>query len=493
VFDVAMRKRVRTVEALGLLALVVASVFSVGFHHFDEHFQILEFAGLKLGLTSEESLPWEYHHRMRSSLQPALAVAACRGAEILGVRSPFAAAFFLRLVSALLAFVCMRLLYAVYCGTFRGAEERWFLALSFLSWPAVFVGVRYSGENWAGLFFTLAFAACFLTKRSGAPAGFLVGTLLGLSFVFRFQAALLAAGLLAWLVLVKKAPRRHMAGLAVGMAAAVAAGILVDRWFYGEWTLAAWNYFDQNILQGKAASFGESPWWWYIRAFALKGIPPLSLLFLLAVPVAAFSRPRSPVLWSVLPFLAVHFAIGHKELRFLFPMVYFLPVLLVTAFEGMRTGRFSDVARLRTFRAFMACALAVNCACLAVAAVGPADGRVSLYRKIYDGYPGATLLYCHGEDPYRRVGLDVRFYRRGNLEVRTVRSPGEIRLQPDRAHLWVSSDRDALRDHGTGGNLVYASHPAWLLRLNVNNWVGRSKIWYLYELDAAPGTRQGAP
>ena len=40
--------------ALGLLLILVAAVRSVGFHNADEHFQILEFVGAKLGRT-----PWD--------------------------------------------------------------------------------------------------------------------------------------------------------------------------------------------------------------------------------------------------------------------------------------------------------------------------------------------------------------------------------------------------------------------------------------------------
>ena len=45
--------------ALGLLLILVAALRSEGFHHPDEHFQVLEFAGAKLGRTPWSALPWE--------------------------------------------------------------------------------------------------------------------------------------------------------------------------------------------------------------------------------------------------------------------------------------------------------------------------------------------------------------------------------------------------------------------------------------------------
>ena len=59
---------------VAVLLFLTAAFFSYGYHHFDEHFQILEFAGLKLGLTSPEVLPWEYQRQMRPTLHPWLTV-----------------------------------------------------------------------------------------------------------------------------------------------------------------------------------------------------------------------------------------------------------------------------------------------------------------------------------------------------------------------------------------------------------------------------------
>jgi len=53
----------------------ITAYFSVGYYYFDEHYQILEFANIKLGLTETESLPWEYAAKIRPSIQPLIYVA----------------------------------------------------------------------------------------------------------------------------------------------------------------------------------------------------------------------------------------------------------------------------------------------------------------------------------------------------------------------------------------------------------------------------------
>ena len=56
------------------LFLILSSIFSVGFYHPDEHYQILEFANYKLGNINSSQLPWEFHEKIRPTLQPLLAL-----------------------------------------------------------------------------------------------------------------------------------------------------------------------------------------------------------------------------------------------------------------------------------------------------------------------------------------------------------------------------------------------------------------------------------
>ncbi len=65
----------RAIYLTGAAVLLITALFSVGYHQFDEHFQILEFASEKLGLIEAEHLPWEYHyhfHSRHTAFQPRL-------------------------------------------------------------------------------------------------------------------------------------------------------------------------------------------------------------------------------------------------------------------------------------------------------------------------------------------------------------------------------------------------------------------------------------
>ena len=82
----------------------ITSWFSLGYNQSDEHFQILEFAGLKLDINTELDLAWEYEARMRPTLQPAMVVVVHRTLGLIGVDNPFIISFLLRLLTAAFSF-----------------------------------------------------------------------------------------------------------------------------------------------------------------------------------------------------------------------------------------------------------------------------------------------------------------------------------------------------------------------------------------------------
>jgi phosphatidylinositol glycan class B len=151
-------RRTKLVYAASILIFIITAIFSTGYHHYDEHFQILEFAGLKLNLIAAQNLPWEYLYQIRPAVQPAMVVVLYRFFHLLGIESPFLIAFLFRLLSAALAFLSMHMIYKMYKDTIANETlQKWFLVLSFFLWFAMYSGVRFSSENWSGSIFIIAF------------------------------------------------------------------------------------------------------------------------------------------------------------------------------------------------------------------------------------------------------------------------------------------------------------------------------------------------
>ena len=86
------RITLRQIVWAGCLVTLLYALFSRGVYHFDEHYQILEYAHMKLfGTPVEEHLAWEYPLQMRSGVQPFMAWCVGRVLVAMGCWSPWLA------------------------------------------------------------------------------------------------------------------------------------------------------------------------------------------------------------------------------------------------------------------------------------------------------------------------------------------------------------------------------------------------------------------
>lgn len=473
---------------LGALALLCAAVFSDGAHHADEHYQILEFAGWKLGITPEADLPWEFRMRMRPALQPALVVAAHRALAAFGEPDPFVVAMLLRMFTAALTFIAALLLLR---GQLRDnhllGESGWlrlYLFLAFFLWFGVYCGVRFSSEGFSAALFGMGYAGVAHRRDGAAPWALLAaGGLLGLSVVARLQMVLMVAGLFAWCLFVVRLRWPAMVAIMAGGFIAIGCGVLIDRWFYGEWVLTAWNYIDLNVLQGRASTFGTHPWWHYFAALFERTVPPFSLLFL-APPLLLFAlRRRDPLTWTVLPFLVGHMLIGHKEYRFMFPVLPLLPALVVGGLAAMDErgwlGWFGERARGFSRKVF----LIVHIPLLLVVLFKPAQDDIGFYRELYRiARPGDMLLHDE-DDPYRQ-GMPVWYIRPRGMGIAPIKSLTEWPAS-GRA-LYVARVAEPNMPDPPRATLLCSSMPDWLLSFNIGGWADRTAVWRLWEVQRPP-------
>ena len=95
---------------IGLGLHVICALFSTGFFHFDEQWQILEFLGAKLGKTTYDVLPWEYRFKMRSWTQPGIYYLLFKPFIYFGMDNPFTLATIARLFSSLIGWFSLVLI-----------------------------------------------------------------------------------------------------------------------------------------------------------------------------------------------------------------------------------------------------------------------------------------------------------------------------------------------------------------------------------------------
>lgn len=485
----------RNIIIAGMLAHLCAAIFSAGYFQVDEHFQILEFAALKLGIAGEQDLAWEYREQLRPAIQPTLAYGLIKLFQAFSAESPFAQAMALRMVSALLSLGCMFCLLRAFAGEIRADFlKKWLLFFSLLIWFLPYLHARFSSENWAGLAFWSGFALLHLPPPGSGIAArydgkeFLGGVLLGFSFIIRFQAGILIAGLGLWLIFIKKERYANLLAMGLGILAAVFIGVLADYWFYEEWTFTAWNYFRANILQDKVSQFGIQPWWHYFKEIFLKGVPPFSIFLILCPLFVWIYLPRHSLTWTTLPFTLLHFFIGHKEMRFLFPLANIFPLMLILSLQAIREdARFQGLKNLaqRWRKLVLRSFLALNTVLLLMVCFKPADMQIPLYQYIYEHYDAdATEVLYSERNPFSRA-VPLNFYKKKELKVRKIENPEELaRYLSNSGKTILFATQKFKSDPALAGlecQRVYQALPDFVKYLNLNNWMERTPLWTLYE------------
>lgn len=421
-----MKKAGKTFQSgvllIAMAVYTVTAVNSEGYYHFDEHYQIIEFAGYITGFNQPDELAWEFEAGIRPALQPAIAAALCTILQTTGIDDPYLQALALRLLTMVLALVAITRFIRSSIHWVQPANQQVYIVLSYLLWFLPFLNVRFSSETWSGLLFLWATALVPENSFKHASRFLLPGFLLGLSFVCRFQSAFLIAGLFAWLVVVKQSKIRNILVLTGGIAGAVVMGICIDTWFYGEFIFTPWNYFRVNILQDVASRFGVAPWYHYVVWLLFV---PGGVLLLISLLIVLFSDNRQPLLWIILPFFIVHSLIAHKENRFLFPLINCSPLLLILGWQYM-AGWFSirkgSVVALAGYSLLGLFAL-VNVAGLAnTALVAAGNGTKAITHYIHSHYrdQAVNLIYEYHSNPYdplHGIFLSEKFYRDVNVSM----------------------------------------------------------------------------
>ncbi len=471
----------KNIYIFSAILFVITAYFSQGFNQYDEHTQVMEFGGFKLGLVNESNLSWEYASKMRPAIQPAMVYGTHKILGVFGIDSPFDIAFFLRLFSAALSFLSIHLLIAAFYDRIKSEKLKLaFVALSFLLWFSVFNSVRFSSENMAGRTFVIAFALFFIWKNPSRLQYFFLGTMLGLSFLFRYQNAFLMVGWLAWLLFINKSKFIDLLLVGLGIFLMFGAGVLIDKWFYGEWVLSTWKYFEENILLDKMSGFGIDPWYYYIVQIFNVGIPPFSLFYIVPFIVLVIYRWKDALVWTILPFLLIHFYIGHKELRFLFPAVGFLPLVIVLVLEFVN-GKWPSLMISKAFKLFVVLFWIQNMAFTLIVAFKSADAQVPLYKELYYKYDRPVILYYKEHNPYMR-GMPVFYYRKDNVVLREIKSLDEIKTCADTTVLFATTNFEDGKLVRKTNELIYSGIPDWVKVFNVFNWVDRTPFWKVYEI-----------
>ena len=407
-------KTLRLLLLASLIVQVIVCLTAIGIYHPDQHFQIIEFSSAQLH--KPFGYVWEYDAHIRPTLQ----VYIFTGYRLLcgsaGITDPFTQMTLLQVVFGLALFVLYNAFALWY---FKDGDRRtlyWVVFILNFSWWIPYTRTLFSSEMLSSLLF---FGGLFIyiTGRRGWLLTLLIGFLFALSFYTRFQTAFAILGFGCWMIFFE---RRYMQllPLAIGYILGVALNTWMDHEFYHQWVITPYTYYKVNIIEGKAAQFGTSPFIVYFTE--LMGIvfaPLISILLLWFAFRAAIVRKLSdPLSLTVLLFIVGHCVVAHKEDRFLFPILSIMPILvgwglpdLLRWYETRRLGFRKWIKGIAVF------SLSLNLVVLVLFVFTPYCQALHFAWQLKKEFKGApTTIYTVPRSPLETDGhLPFVYYQAG--------------------------------------------------------------------------------
>lgn len=200
---------------------------------------------------------------------------------------------------------------------------------------------------------TVPVALYFLLKDNARWHDFCVGGFfIGLTVIFRFQAAIFAAVFFIFFIvrlLRREMTLRQISGYALGGFFAVLLLVALDR-FEGRAALGTpLEYLRINYAGNVAeANYGGAPWHTYITLLAVVFIPPFS--FVLLYPLVVGLRTQLLLATHLVVFVSLHSLIANKLERFMLPV---LPFFFLLSLHGLKFSLQHTIVRI-AWRGFVA-------------------------------------------------------------------------------------------------------------------------------------------
>jgi phosphatidylinositol glycan class B len=403
------------VTFLALIIYCLTAFFSNGYYHYDEHYQIVEFAEYKAGNNHAEDLAWEFGAKIRPALQPMLFYSLAGILRWLNITDHYVIEIIVRLITAFFAVSVIGFFFRHTKHLVDPKLQNGYGLLVFFLWFLPFLNIRFSSENYSGLTFLMGMGVFYTSWKH---KWFLIGLFLGLSFLFRFQTAFMSCGFFVWLVVIHKADFKQIVRVVFGGSIAILMGMVVDFWLYQCFVLPFYNYFFFNVVKDVASSFGTSPWYFYFTSFSQAVTFPFAFLLILFFLLYFYLNPKGILTWIIIPFFLIHLLTPHKELRFLFPLANLLPLIVFITLSQLQSLYKTGTKWLPHLKILLVPLIVANLILIGVMMLSPANQDVQIMKFISDNY-GKKAVRLFGfriNNLYQPLGhLPQNYYRRPNL------------------------------------------------------------------------------
>lgn len=475
----------KTYLRYAIVACAIAVVSSwTNFGHLcgDEYSQIFEFAAWKLGYVAHADLRlWEFDSQMRPSIQVWMVVAVYR---LLGLVTnevnPFTVNYIIYLITGIFSIASILVFTNAIIHRVRESYRDYFVLLSLFTWLVLYSNTHFNSENISGHLLLLAVGLFYGSLQTSGRLFPIIaaGLLLGLSFSCRFQIGFSILGLVVWFFIFswRRKTLFHWILLSLSILLSISVfTLLADYFFYGRFVLSPYNYYYQNIVTGTMNhASGVSPWFAYL--FMVSIYLPFGPLYVLSTLRQTIRFPFDILTSIVAPFVLFHCLIGHKEIRFLLPMLGFMPILMMGTL-GELEDRFRSIQKYLPL--IIRALWTVNIiACFSM--LIPAATEIGAWRYLHDHYRKPTLLYYEGSQHQKLL-----YYRRPNLQVIVCKEGDPTPCSPGfNALLAIDAKSNEPRPHLPQ---VYTFFPFGLdkiLPASINRSIGHFDIYELQNIES---------
>ncbi len=478
----------------GLIIQIITAITAIGTSSADQHFQIIEFSLYQLSQPNGATYVWEIENFVRPTLQVYLFSGYHLALNFIGLTDPYAQLTILRILLGVFMFVIFNLLAIHYFNNEKRNILVFVLLLVNFSWVLPYTRTLFCSEMMSSLFF---FGTLLLYERKKTVHHYflpmlLIGFLMSLAFYFRFQIGFAMAGWGVTILIQRKF--KHIFPLAIGFAIGAFGNILLDYGFYKEFVLTPYTYFYANINDGRADSFGTSSFIRYIGFILLTAPAPLFSFIFFYYNLKTFIRNKffNPIFLSVIIFVIAHSVVGHKEERFIFPVLNVLPLMigwsvadLVSYYE--RAG----VWIKRIFQSLMGFTIALNILLLIVLTLVPFSQTVEFSYRLKNKFNiDPVVLNGIGQLPFETPsGNPMVFYKNGAKNITqhkiTIDSIGSLTENPEYITATYNDikEQKLLLDSLGYKPVLHSSDFLW----GLNEWLHKknintiNEIWVLYQ------------
>lgn len=463
-----------------VFCVLSSAFFATGYHHPDEYMQVIEFANYKLGGIPRSDMPWEFHEKMRPWLLPSVFYSLSQAGFTLGFENPFFTMNLFRLMWGLLGLIASVLIgQIIYERATNENSQRWGVGAAFLLFYLPWMYTRGSAESVGGIFLVFSLASVLMFRQPpqnvtrNSWLWVLSGFLIGLAFHARYHIGVMIPVIWVWMLFVEKTSFRCLFSHMSGLLMALALGLGLDWWGYEEFVLTPYNYFYQNIVLNKAAQWGTRPFWFYPFLIQENIMPVVTVLLTIFFGISIFRMPTNLIVMISTVFFLVHSLVGHKEMRFLFPIAILAPVFVSIARNSKFLSWFWERLNLKII-------ISLNVIALILASLWPSRAELLLQKKIWQ--QNASTLVYEQRNPYLLGGNPVMWTRpdrikilsRAQFESDLPVSPFEYLYTTDQA--WNLSP-----DSVKNCELKWRLFPSWIGSFNFNQWLERTGDWALYK------------